>query len=289
MTKNDAKQPLVSVEELAAQLHDPNWIVVDCRFNLMQPDAGREAYAAGHIPGAVYADLDKDLASAASAESGGRHPLPDVGAFRHLLDSWGVGATSRIVAYDDAGGAVAARLWWLVRWMGHQRVALLDGGLGAWRAAQHELSDGSATTRQGEFRNGYGEPGNMPVVDVAELEAGLIDDRLMLLDARAPDRFFAREEPLDPVAGHVPGALNLPFQENLGADGRFRPAPELHEHYQSVIGARSPSELVCMCGSGVTACHTLLALEVGGFPGAALYVGSWSDWVSSAQRPVATD
>lgn len=289
MNKIDEKWPLVSVADLATRLHDPEWIIVDCRFNLMQPDAGREGYKAGHIPGAFYADLDKDLASPATASGGGRHPLPPVNEFRRLLHGWGIEPTRKIVVYDDAGGAIAARLWWLIRWMGHRDVALLDGGLSAWLAAGRPLSaDTGAVTASSPAGENL-DPGHMPTVAAAELEAGLADDSLLLLDARAPERFSGTHEPLDAIAGHVPGAKNLPFQENLGPDDCFRPASELRERYLSFIGGRAASELVCMCGSGVTACHTLLALEIAGIEGAALYVGSWSDWISSADRPVATD
>jgi len=289
MTKIGVGQSLVSVDELAAHLDDPNWIVVDCRFDLMRPDAGRQAHGSGHIPGAFYADLDRDLASAASAESGGRHPLPDAGALGLLFAGWGVGEESTVVVYDDVGGAVAARLWWLFRWMGHARVALLDGGLRAWQAAGHELGNAFPEPAQPGAPAVYGTPGHMPVVDVVELEAGLAEGQLLLLDARAPERFVGKQEPLDRVAGHVPGAINMPFQDNLGPDGRFRPTRKLCALYESSIGDRSPAELACMCGSGVTACHTLLALEIAGITGASLYVGSWSDWISSAERPVATD
>jgi thiosulfate/3-mercaptopyruvate sulfurtransferase len=284
MTKNGAVQPLVSVDELAEHLDDPHWIIVDCRFNLLRPDAGRQAYAAGHIPGAFYADLDNDLASAASAESGGRHPLPEAVSLGRLFASWGVGVDSMVVVYDDVGGAFAARLWWLFKWMGHARVALLDGDLRAWQAANY-----ASGTARSESRRVYGTPGHMPVIDVNELETGLADDSLLLLDARTPDRFAGKQEPLDRVAGHVPGALNLPYQDNLRLDGFFHAGHALRAQYEPHIGARPPSELVCMCGSGVTACHTLLALELAGIKGASLYVGSWSDWVSSAQRPVATE
>jgi len=290
MTNDLAGQSLVSVDEVAEHLVDSNWIIVDCRFNLMQPDAGREAYHSGHIPGAFYADLDRDLASPASVESGGRHPLPDVDALGRLFSSWGVGANDIVVVYDDLGGAVAARLWWLFRWLGHAQVALLDGGLQAWQAANHALSTAlpefMAPSETAAF---YGTPGHMPIVDVAELQAGLAGDSLLLLDARTPDRFSGKQEPLDRVAGHVPGALNLPFQDNLGNEGLFRSGPDLRIKYEAQIGSRPPSELVCMCGSGVTACHTLLALEIAGITGASLYVGSWSDWISSAERPVAAD
>jgi thiosulfate/3-mercaptopyruvate sulfurtransferase len=289
VTSTGQSHALISVDDLATHLADPEWVVVDCRFKLMKPGAGREAYHAGHIPGAFYADLDQDLASAVSAASGGRHPLPEVGALCDLFARWGVGADSMVVVYDDLGGAVSARLWWLFRWMGHSRVALLDGDLRAWKAAEQPLStDVPEYVKVSAAPAAVGRPGNMPVVTVTQLEAGLDDGSVVLLDARTPERFFGEQEPLDRAAGHIPGAINAPFQGNLEPDGRFQPVDELRARYESMLGSDTPEQLVCMCGSGVTACHTLLALEIAGITGASLYVGSWSDWVSSPERPIAT-
>jgi thiosulfate/3-mercaptopyruvate sulfurtransferase len=277
----------VSADELGARLDDPDWVVIDCRFDLMSPGAGRLAYEAGHIPGGVYADLDQDLASAVADDgTGGRHPLPDPAEFGQLLASWGVGQDSIVVAYDDLDNAVAARLWWLLRWVGHQRVAVLDGGLDAWVEADGPLTTEIPRPIPGLFKP---RPGSMPVIDAECVEAELADGTLVLLDARAADRFAGRSEPLDRIAGHVPGASNTPFQDNLGTDKCFRPAAELQAYYRARIGDRPMDTVACMCGSGVTACHTLLALEAAGMRGASLYVGSWSDWISSAQRPVADE
>jgi len=277
----------VSADELGARLDDPNWVVIDCRFDLMRPGAGRLTYEAGHIPGAVYADLDQDLASAVVDDgTGGRHPLPDPTEFGQLLASWGVGPHSIVVAYDDLDNAVAARLWWLLRWVGHERVAVLDGGLDAWVEADGPLTTEIPQPLPGLFKP---RPGSMPVIDAECVEAELADGTLLLLDARAADRFAGRIEPLDRVAGHIPGASNTPFQDNLGTDKCFRPAAELHAYYRARVGDRPMETVACMCGSGVTACHTLLALEAAGMRGALLYVGSWSDWISSEQRPVADE
>lgn len=277
----------VSADELGDHLDDPDWVVIDCRFNLMRPGAGRLAYEAGHIPGAVYADLDQDLASAVADDgTGGRHPLPDPTEFGRLLASWGVGPYSVVVAYDDLDNAVAARLWWLLRWVGHQRVTVLDGGLDAWVEADGPLTTEIPQPEPGLFKP---RPGSMPVIDAEGVEAELADGTLVLLDARAADRFAGLSEPLDRVAGHVPGAINTPFQDNLGTDKCFRSAAELHAYYRARIGDRPMEAVACMCGSGVTACHTLLALEAAGMCGALLYVGSWSDWISSEQRPVADE
>lgn len=277
----------VSADTLRARIDDPDWVVVDCRFNLMQPDAGRAAYEAGHIPGAVYANLDSDLASPVATDgSGGRHPLPDPGEFGRLLASWGVGRDSVIVAYDDVGNAIAARLWWLARWVGHSAATVLDGGLDAWIAAGGSLATDVPTLSRGNFEP---QPGAMPVVDVETVEARLANGSMVLLDARTADRFAGRSEPIDRIAGHIPGAINTPLPENLMADKCLRSAAELQAYYCAIIAERPIESVACMCGSGVTACHTLLALETAGLPGAALYVGSWSDWISSERRPIADE
>jgi len=264
----------------------PGVVVVDCRFNLMKPEAGRADWLAGHIPGAFYADLDRDLAGPASPATG-RHPLPDPERLRVLFSSFGIGPETRVVAYDEGPGAIAARLWWLLRWMGHRHAALLDGGLAAWRAAGLPLATDAPAPVPG--RSFTGQPGAMPTRDTAKLAAALAsgDGRLRLLDARAPDRFAGTTEPIDPVAGHVPGAINAPFTGNLGSDGRFLSPGELAARFAALAGNRSPADVVCMCGSGVTACHNLFALELAGLSGAALYPGSWSEWIRSPDRPVA--
>lgn len=273
---------LVAAEDLAGEIGRSDRVVVDCRFDLGRPEAGEAAWRAGHIPGAWYAHLDRDLAGQRSATSG-RHPLPDPQVLVQLFSRWGVGPQVRVVAYDAAGGAFAARLWWLLRWMGHDEVALLDGGLPAWLAAGQPLATAAPLARATAFK---GSPGHMPVIDAVEIERRLDDPRLRLIDVRAPARYRGDEEPLDPVAGHVPGAINQPFQRNLAADGRFLQREELSRLLAPLAPAPS-QDLAVMCGSGVTACHGLFALERAGITGARLYPGSWSEWVRTPGRPVA--
>jgi thiosulfate/3-mercaptopyruvate sulfurtransferase len=276
---------LISAADLAAATGPTAPVIVDCRFNLLQPDAGRAAYDSGHIPGAWYADLNRDLSGPRQAHTG-RHPLPEPEQLRALFGGFGIGPATRVVAYDEGGGGLAARLWWLLRWMGHGHVVLLDGGLAAWQNAGFPLSRAAPVARPAVFQ---GEPGHMPVLDTAQVVAGLAGDAIRLLDARAEERFLGRVEPIDAVAGHVPGAMNVPFGGNLAADNRFKTPEQLAQRYAPVVEGRDPEEIVVMCGSGVTACHGIFALELAGRPGAALYPGSWSEWIRSAARPVATE
>lgn len=284
---------LISVEALARGLRreteprdgDPGPVVVDCRFNLVQPDAGREAWRQGHIPGAFYADLDRDL-SAPRGPGTGRHPLPDPAQLRELFGRFGITKSTQVVAYDDGNGAIAARLWWLLRWMGHARVQLLDGGFAAWKKAGQPVSTASPAQDGVRFE---GQPGGMPVRDVSEVARGLADGSIHLLDVRAEERFLGRVEPIDPVAGHIPGAVNAPFGGNLTDDNRFRSGDELSVRYASLLASRDLRNVILMCGSGVTACHGLFALELAGLPGASLYPGSWSEWIRSSGRPVARE
>lgn len=277
--------PLISPEELQALHESDDCVVVDCRFTLGDPSAGRTAWAAGHIPGARYAHLDEDLAGPVG-ERGGRHPLPDPATFARRVADWGIAEGHLVVAYDDAGGAIAGRLWWLMRCFGHARVAVLDGGYSAWRAAGLPVETRAPSVEAAAAR----EPGaaQMAVVDADELDAAIRDGSRLLIDVRDARRFAGEVEPLDRVAGHVPGAVNLPLTGNLDAAGRFLDAEALRARFKAVVGQRQATELVVMCGSGVSACQTLVALEHAGLTGAALYVGSWSDWISDPARPVAS-
>jgi thiosulfate/3-mercaptopyruvate sulfurtransferase len=275
---------LISAAQLAACLDDPNTLVVDCRFDLAQPDAGRAAYLAEHIPGAVYAHLDHDLSSAITPDSG-RHPLPDPEAFARTLSSWGVTAQTQVIAYDADNSAFAARLWWLLRWVGHRAVAVLDGGFKAWREAQLPTTQEIPTRTRSEF---VARADRDAWVDANELAQRLASG-WRLLDARAPERFAGKVEPIDPVAGRVPGAVNHPLGTNLGPDARFLAPQELHARYTASQAGVSDAQTIAMCGSGVTACHLLLAMEIAGKPGARLYAGSWSEWIRDPARPVARD
>ena len=278
-------ETLIAVDELMQLVDTPGCRIVDCRFDLMQPDRGKAAYLGGHIPGAVYAHLDDDLAAPVTAATG-RHPLPDPAAFAATLGCWGISAASQVVVYDDASGAMAARLWWLLRWLGHRRVALLDGGLDAWIAAGGELQEAVPDVRPETFE---ADPDEGRVITTDELAAAVAGgEELLLVDARDAPRFAGETEPIDPVAGHVPGARNLPFAASLGPDGRWRSAGELAEAWRAVLGDDAPSDWSTMCGSGVTACHLVLSARIAGLPEPRLYAGSWSEWIRDPVRPVAT-
>ncbi|MEJ2645304.1 MAG: sulfurtransferase [Gammaproteobacteria bacterium] len=274
---------LVTATALARHLDDPDWAVFDCRFQLTDTAAGRRAYDRGHIPGACYADLDRDLSGPVTADSG-RHPLPDPAQLARRLGNWGVDERTQVVAYDDAGGAIAARLWWLLHWLGHEKAALLDGGLDQWQRDGHPVTDRVAARAPRTFAGRANPDGT---VDTEALSAALAAGKCRLVDARGTERFRGEHEPIDPVAGHVPGAVNVPYSRNLDAHGCFRSAAELQALYAGALGTAPASEVVTMCGSGVTACHTLLALEIAGWEGARLYAGSWSEWIRDPARPVA--
>lgn len=276
------QSPLTSVDALASFLGDPDVRVLDCRFNLLEPDAGYTAYLAGHIPGAVYAHLDRDLAGPVTPESG-RHPLPDVAEFERFLGRAGINNSSRVIVYDDSTGAIAARAWWLLRWLGHRQVALLDGGLKAWIAAGHTLEAGDVDPVPAQFR---GQPQADRVISTTAVEGALQHGEL-LLDARAAERFQGKQEPIDSVAGHIPGAVNMPFERSLDADGGWRPAAELQQVWAEILGADLSGPWAVMCGSGVTACHLAISALVAGLPEPRLYVGSWSEWIRDPGRPMA--
>lgn len=287
---------LIEPEDLAAKLARPavavaDWRVVDCRFDLTRPQWGANAYAAGHIPSAVYAHLDRDL-SGPLCDGSGRHPLPVPERLAQTFGDWGIDDAVQVVAYDQGNGAHAARLWWLLRWTGHRRVAVLNGGLAGWSQAGLPLE---TTPAQPQPRTFTVQLTPAEVVSTAELERLVKSGELsrgqsMLVDARAADRFAGENETIDPVAGHIPGALNHPFARNVDGRGRFLPASELRDRWQATVGGdsvRNMERVIAMCGSGVTACHNLLALELAGLSGARLYAGSWSEWIREPHRPVA--
>ncbi len=274
---------LVNSEELARHVGDPAWVVFDCRFKLTDVHAGRRAYEAGHIPGARYADLELDLSGPKTTVSG-RHPLPDPDVLARKLGEWGVDASKQVVAYDEGNGALAARLWWLLRWLGHGAVAVLDGGYAAWQNERRPIK-----TRAPVLVAAYFEPqvDDALWVTTAEIEANLGKADALLVDARSTARFRGEQDTLDPIAGHIPGSMNRPFEANLDASGRFLPAAQLRQVFAGLAGGRAAHEVIHSCGSGVTACHNLLAMEIAGLSGSRLYPGSWSEWIRDPRRPIA--
>jgi len=280
-----SRAALLSPRQLARKIEAGDTVVFDCRFELLHPERGRQAWLAGHVPGAVHADLDRDLAGPVTPSSG-RHPLPRARAFAAFLarSGWEPGMT--VVAYDGGNGAVASRLWWLMQYFGQPDAALLDGGLDAWQRAGLPLEQGETRPRRKPAVRLQGD--RTMVLRSREVAARLRQGELRLLDARDPERFLGRLETIDPVAGHVPGARNRYFGANLGADGRFLGVADLRKAFAGLVPADGPRKVAHMCGSGVTACHNLFAMERAGLAGSRLYVGSWSEWIRDPSRPVAT-
>ncbi len=274
---------LISTGQLLKQLNDRDWAIIDCRFNLADTEAGFKAYRSGHLPNAFYAHLDMDL-SGRTADYTGRHPLPNVTAFVQKLGAWGITHQTQVVVYDDASGAFAARLWWLLRYLGHDKVAVLDGGIKAWHKLGLPVTTALPHGQPAVYRPYINEDLVLTAMDV---QNGLARKNLCLIDARAPERFRGEQEPIDPVAGHIPGAVNRPFQFNLDSNGLFLPPGKLQEQFITLIQEQKPEQVAHMCGSGVTACHNLLAMESAGLTGSKLYAGSWSEWIRNPNRPVA--
>lgn len=275
---------LIDPQTLAAHLHDADWVVCDCRFKLSDAHAGRRAYAQAHIPGARYVHLNEDLAGPVTASTG-RHPLPDPAKLAQALGQWGIDRNTQVVAYDDSFGSMAARLWWLLRWLGHDAVAVLDGGLPVWQRERLPLEAELPLVTPRVFTSA---PRDDLWLNADAVAQALARGDHKLLDARAEERFRGEVEPFDKVAGHVPGAINAPFEDNLDFGGGLLSAAELANQYRALLGATAPTHTIHMCGSGVTACHNVLAMEHAGLSGAKLYAGSWSEWITDNRRPVAT-
>ncbi|WP_416770868.1 sulfurtransferase [Pseudomonas sp. RHF3.3-3] len=276
---------LISPQQLAERQARPGLVILDCRFALEDPDYGQRSYAEGHIEGAHFADLERDLSGPVTRGVTGRHPLPEPAALVERLQAWGISADSEIALYDDGPGMYAARAWWLLAWLGKRDgVFLLDGGLNAWHAAGLPLSLNPPPSGRGTF-SGSADPSLL--ITAEQLQQRLGQPSMTLLDARALPRFRGEVEPIDPVAGHIPGAQCAAFNDNLGADGRFLPADQLKQRFAAQLGDRPVQELVAYCGSGVTACHNLFALSLAGYPLATLYPGSWSEWITDPQRAIA--
>lgn len=274
---------LISCENLQKHLSEKNWLIVDCRFNLADTEAGRRAYEEAHIPGAVYAHLDDDLSGTIIPGTTGRHPLPPVAQISELFSLWGIDNSVQVVAYDDKGGGIASRLWWMLRWLGHEAVAVLDGGWPAWNAMGYAVSDQPASLRPRSF---IAQAREKLVVDVKAVDQMRTNSDYTVVDSRAAERYRGEVEPIDPVAGHIPGAINLPFPENL-ENGNFLETEDLKARFETALAGRSPEHVVFYCGSGVTACHNLLAYAHAGLGNALLYPGSWSEWITDGQRTIA--
>jgi thiosulfate/3-mercaptopyruvate sulfurtransferase len=274
---------LVSPKELAAHLQDPEWVVFDVRHDLGNVARGRRDYHAGHIPGAYFLHLDEDL-SGAKTGSNGRHPLPDLAPFAAKMAKCGVAPGRQVVVYDDAGASVASRLWWMLRWLGHERVAILDGGFPAWLKEGLPTDANVPAPREGRF-----EPRPLlgAITDIHYVAAFRTSPTVRLVDARVAERFKGITETIDPVAGHIPGAVNRFWKDNLDENGRFKAPQVLRREFLALLGDANPSLAVHQCGSGVTACHNLFAMELAGLPGSRLYPGSWSEWCADRSRPVA--
>jgi thiosulfate/3-mercaptopyruvate sulfurtransferase len=276
---------LIEPPELAAAIENPamqrNVAILDCRWDIARPEWGDAAYAESHVPGAFFASMDRDLADPIGPTTG-RHPLPNIERFVEKLGRWGIDDQTQVVAYDQGNGAAASRLWWLLRWLGHAKVAVLNGGFAAWTAA------GLPTTKEA--------PPREPRVFTPRVQPGTVlsssdverSSPSLIVDARVADRFAGRNETIDPVAGHIPGARNHPFARNLDSNAKFLSSAELRQRWQETLSGHAPENVIAMCGSGVTACHNLLALEVAGLSGARLYAGSWSEWIKDPKRPVET-
>lgn len=275
---------VVSTEQLAKHLDDPDWVVFDCRFTLSNTEAGAMAYRQGHIPGARYVHLDDDMSSPVTPVSG-RHPLPDPALFSEKLSHWGVDSSKQVVVYDDSFGSMAVKMWWLLRWLGHDNVALLDGGLPRWQKQKLPVTAELPKIIPAKF---VMQLRDEILANAEKVEHARQEPCCLLIDARPEQRFSGEREPLDKVAGHIPGAINWVFEENLDFDGTYLPADELKEAYLKLLHGVKPDHVIHTCGSGVTACHNMLAMEIAGLSGSKLYAGSWSEWITDPKRPVAT-
>jgi thiosulfate/3-mercaptopyruvate sulfurtransferase len=275
---------LITARDLYKNLKNPDWVVIDCHFVLSQPDAGRTAYDESHIPGAVYAHLERDLSGKVYPGKTGRHPLPEIVEFSETVSRWGIDKTVQVIAYDNAGGSMAARLWWLLKWLGHDKAAVLDGGLKAWKEAEYPLEKKS---NENPRRNFTPAPRSEMILDLSISNNPLPED-LLIVDSRASERYKGQTEPIDPVAGRIPGAVNLFYQDNLDSREKFKSRRKLEDRFSKIIYL-PPNKVVFYCGSGVTAVHNILAMYAAGMGVARLYPGSWSKWITDPERPVERD
>ena len=275
---------LISTEELSEQLNNPAWVLIDCRFSLAEPDRGRQAYEEAHIPGAIYAHLNDDLSGPHIPGQTGRHPLPEIELFSARLGRWGIGPGVHVILYDDAGGAIAARLWWMLRFLGHNAVAVLNGGWRFWIAEKRPTRSGPEIYPPRQFTP---IPRNHMMVFAQMVDQLITEPDSRIFDTRSADRYRGENETLDPVAGHIPGAISAPYQENIGPNDLFLSREQLHERFLTLLDGLPPGQVTFYCGSGVTAAHNLLAMDYAGMGDARLYVGSWSEWITDPTRQVA--
>jgi thiosulfate/3-mercaptopyruvate sulfurtransferase len=275
---------LLDIQQLRVNLDNPDWQVIDCRFSLTDAEAGLKAYQEQHIRGAIYAHLNDNLSGTVIAGTTGRHPLPEIGTWIEQVLQWGINPSKQVIAYDDAGGAFAARLWWLLRWIGHESVAVLDGGWQAWLAQNQPTNNLAPMQRPPD--NDNTEYDSNPGLTSQVTASQITDDHYLLIDARDEARYRGEVEPIDPVAGHIPGAQCMPFSENLDSDGFFKPITQLQQRFAPLLDSNNHKPVVCYCGSGVTAAHNILAMVHAGLSEPALYPGSWSEWITDPRRPI---
>jgi len=275
---------LITCEQLEKQLNEPELLVVDCRFNLVKTEAGREAYEKDHIPGAIYAHLDDDLSGEIVPGTTGRHPLPEVDALANLLSRWGVTTKTQIVAYDDTVGAIASRLWWMLQWVGHKNVAVLNGGYNNWQSQGKPCSNDVKKISEVNYNANINNGLQVEVDEVYQLSQS---QKGCIVDARTSDRFCGENETLDPIGGHIPGAINAPFVNNIDENGKFKSKQKLAKQFENVLGQQTQPPII-YCGSGVTAAHNILAMAYAGVGSARLYAGSWSHWITDENRPIET-
>jgi len=280
-----AHKTILSAKTLQANLENPNWAILDCRFYLQEPERAYQEYLASHIPGAIYVHLDRDLSGAIQPGKTGRHPLPASDTFAERLSCWGIDHSTQVIAYDNKGGALAARAWWMLRWLDHEKVAVLDGDWRAWLEGGYALENGETTRERKEFQ-AAAHPEY--IVDAQFVEQVREDDNYLLLDARAPRRYWGLEEPIDDRAGHIPGAVTAPYEANLTPEGTFLSPQNLKERFDRLLADIPPSQVIVYCGSGVTSIHNLIAMMEAGYEMGLLYPGSWSEWITDPNRPVAT-
>lgn len=273
---------LISSIELQQSYEAGSWVIVDCRFDLKDTEAGRVAYGEAHIPGAIYAHLDHDLSGEIIPGKTGRHPLPKLEQATTMFSLWGIDEQVQVVVYDDKGGGIAARLWWMLRWLGHEAVAVLDGGWPAWQASGFPISNQPTTIRPRQFKAKPDALGRMDAAKIDEVRKG---SEYLIVDSRTPERYRGEIEPIDPVAGHIPGAINVPFPANL-SEGKFLDPAALKARFERALGGKPSDQVVFYCGSGVTACHNILAYAHAGLGDALLYPGSWSEWITDNNRAI---